>query len=171
MNEKLPAPSKGLVEKYDRLFAAQAEVALKGDGRPDIQVVDLRSSEGEPKGRLVGAQERWRPVGYDDDQQSKTLAQSGPVLVHTERWPRPCCGLSCRTGVGFPLMNMRYPLPRHSMHSLPSRSPEPRQGSHGAGSFSFIRFSTSRTLNAGSASLTPQSSTEPTTSGTGRRAR
>ena len=41
---------KGLVEKYDRLFAAQAEVALKGDGRPDVQVVDLRSSEGEPKG-------------------------------------------------------------------------------------------------------------------------
>jgi predicted kinase len=38
---------RGLIEKYDRLFAAQAEVALKGDGRPDIQVVDLRSSEGE----------------------------------------------------------------------------------------------------------------------------
>ena len=42
---------RGLIEKYDRQFAAQAEVALKGDGRPDVQVVDLRSSDGEPKGR------------------------------------------------------------------------------------------------------------------------
>jgi hypothetical protein len=34
---------RGLIEKYDRLFAAQVAAALDGDGRPDIQVVDLRS--------------------------------------------------------------------------------------------------------------------------------
>ncbi len=37
-------------------------------------------------------------------------------------------------------MNRRKPLPWHSLHTLPWRNPEPRQASHGAGSFSFIRF-------------------------------
>jgi len=35
---------RGLVENYDRLFAAQVAAALDGDGRPNIQVVDLRSN-------------------------------------------------------------------------------------------------------------------------------
>ena len=34
---------KGLVEKYDRLFELQVATALAGDGRSDIQVLDLRS--------------------------------------------------------------------------------------------------------------------------------
>jgi hypothetical protein len=33
------------VEKYDELFPAQADAALQGDGRSDIQVVDLRSAD------------------------------------------------------------------------------------------------------------------------------
>jgi hypothetical protein len=41
---------RGLIEKYDRLFAAQAEVALKGDGRSDIHVVDLRAAGTKPTG-------------------------------------------------------------------------------------------------------------------------
>jgi predicted kinase len=39
---------KGLVEKYDRLFASQVATALDGDGRSDIQVLDLRSLAGKP---------------------------------------------------------------------------------------------------------------------------
>jgi hypothetical protein len=38
---------RGLIEKYDRLFAARVATALEGDGRPDVQVVDLRSSGDE----------------------------------------------------------------------------------------------------------------------------
>jgi hypothetical protein len=38
---------RGLIEKYDRVFAAQVATALEGDGRPDVQVVDLRSSGDE----------------------------------------------------------------------------------------------------------------------------
>jgi hypothetical protein len=35
---------RGPIEKYDRLFAAQVGGALDGDGRPNIQVLDLRSN-------------------------------------------------------------------------------------------------------------------------------
>jgi hypothetical protein len=31
------------VEKYDDIFPAKVIAALDGDGRPDIQVVDLRA--------------------------------------------------------------------------------------------------------------------------------
>jgi hypothetical protein len=34
---------KGVVEKYHHLFADHVSAALRGDGRPDVQVVDLRS--------------------------------------------------------------------------------------------------------------------------------
>jgi hypothetical protein len=36
---------RGIVEKYDGLFPAQVAAALQGDGRSDIQVVDLRSAD------------------------------------------------------------------------------------------------------------------------------
>jgi predicted kinase len=36
---------KGLVEKYDLLFADQAAAVLTGDGRDDIEVVDLRGNQ------------------------------------------------------------------------------------------------------------------------------
>jgi hypothetical protein len=39
---------KGLVDKYHRLFADHAGVALAGDGRTDIEVVDLRIPVGKP---------------------------------------------------------------------------------------------------------------------------
>lgn len=39
---------KGLVDKYHRLFADHAEAARAGDGRTDVEVVDLRVKEGEP---------------------------------------------------------------------------------------------------------------------------
>jgi hypothetical protein len=32
-----------IVEKYDDIFPAKVIAALDGDGRPDIQVVDLRA--------------------------------------------------------------------------------------------------------------------------------
>lgn len=40
---------KGLVDKYHRLFADHARVALAGDGRTDIEVVDLRTQNGEER--------------------------------------------------------------------------------------------------------------------------
>ena len=36
-----------LVDKYHRLFADHAGAALAGDGRADIEVVDLRAQAGE----------------------------------------------------------------------------------------------------------------------------
>jgi hypothetical protein len=35
---------RGIVEKYDELFPAQVAAALQGDGRSEIQVVDLRKA-------------------------------------------------------------------------------------------------------------------------------
>ncbi|UPK37903.1 ATP-binding protein [Bradyrhizobium sp. 186] len=42
---------KGLVDKYHRLFADHAGAALAGDGRADIEVVDLRTQNGEGRTR------------------------------------------------------------------------------------------------------------------------
>jgi predicted kinase len=36
---------RGIVEKYDDIFPAKVIAALDGDGRPDVQVVDLRAQE------------------------------------------------------------------------------------------------------------------------------
>jgi predicted kinase len=36
---------RGIVEKYDQLFPTQVAAALEGDGRAEIQVVDLRSGD------------------------------------------------------------------------------------------------------------------------------
>jgi hypothetical protein len=47
---------RGIVERYDEIFPAQVAAALEGDGRPDIQVVDLRSadpSEAETEQRQI----------------------------------------------------------------------------------------------------------------------
>jgi hypothetical protein len=38
---------KGLVDKYHRMFADHAGAALAGDGRVDVEVVDLRVQDGE----------------------------------------------------------------------------------------------------------------------------
>ncbi|MEH2676415.1 hypothetical protein DXU07_46080 [Bradyrhizobium elkanii] len=38
---------KGLVDKYHRLFADQADAALAADGRDDVEVIDLRIREGK----------------------------------------------------------------------------------------------------------------------------
>jgi hypothetical protein len=38
---------KGLVEKYHKLFADHAAAVLAGDGRGDVEVVDLRMQHGE----------------------------------------------------------------------------------------------------------------------------
>jgi hypothetical protein len=38
---------RDLIEKYDCLFTAESEVALKGDGRSDIHDVDLRAARGQ----------------------------------------------------------------------------------------------------------------------------
>src|SRR5262245_65546587 len=54
--------------------------------------------------------------------------------------------LSCRCGLAatrvcdnsLPLINTRWPLPPHSVHSTPAISPVPWQGSHGIGTFSAI---------------------------------
>lgn len=35
---------KGLVDLYDRVFAAQVTTALAGDGAPNVEVVDIRGS-------------------------------------------------------------------------------------------------------------------------------
>ena len=53
----------------------------------------------------------------------------------------PCrCGLAaarvCATN--FPPLRTRWPLPSHSLHSIPAISPVPRQRSHAMGTFSFI---------------------------------
>jgi hypothetical protein len=37
---------RDIIERYDLQFPAQVAAALKGDGRPEIQVVDLRSADG-----------------------------------------------------------------------------------------------------------------------------
>jgi hypothetical protein len=42
---------KGLVDKYHRLFADNAGAALAGDGRADIEVIDLRTQNGEGRTR------------------------------------------------------------------------------------------------------------------------
>ncbi|WFU45958.1 AAA family ATPase (plasmid) [Bradyrhizobium sp. CB82] len=42
---------KGLVDKYHRLFADHADAALSGDGRVDIEVVDLGTRNGEDEMR------------------------------------------------------------------------------------------------------------------------
>jgi predicted kinase len=36
---------RDIIERYDQQFPAQVAAALKGDGRPEIQVVDLRSPD------------------------------------------------------------------------------------------------------------------------------
>ena len=39
---------KGLVDKYHRLFAEHAGTALAGDGRKDVEVIDLRRQGTKP---------------------------------------------------------------------------------------------------------------------------
>lgn len=46
---------KGLVEKYHRLFPERVAAVLKGDGKPQIQVLDLR-----PGGLDAGSASWWR---------------------------------------------------------------------------------------------------------------
>ncbi|WP_316158731.1 MULTISPECIES: AAA family ATPase [unclassified Bradyrhizobium] len=42
---------KGLVEKYHRIFTDNAADAIAGDGRADVEVIDLRTQLGEDKAR------------------------------------------------------------------------------------------------------------------------
>jgi hypothetical protein len=51
-----------------------------------------------------------------------------------------CCGLAAPRvfATNFPPISTRYPLPSHSVHSIPAINPVPRHRSHGMGTFSFI---------------------------------
>jgi hypothetical protein len=40
---------KGLVDKYHRLFVDHAGAALAGDGRDDVEIIDLRMQHSEEK--------------------------------------------------------------------------------------------------------------------------